>query len=123
MTDDPIAAYASKSSAEFAAICQLLREEIDASIPKATSKIWHGMPVWFLEQCPVVGYKVTSKHVNLLFWNGQSFNEPALKAAGQFKAAQIQFTDASQIDTKRLRQWLKKARTDIWDYESIRQGK
>ena len=68
----------------------------------------------------MAGYNVTAKKgVNLLFWNGQSFDEPALKAAGKFKAAQIQFTDESEIDVKALRRWLKKARTDIWDYRGL----
>jgi hypothetical protein len=123
MNDNPISSYATKLSAERAAICQLLCAEIDAALPKATSKIWHAMPVWFIDENPVVGYKATPKHVNLLFWSGQSFNEPGLQAAGSFKAAQTKFTDVTQIDLKSLRRWLKKARTDIWDYKSRRQGK
>jgi len=114
---DVIAHYAKTQTAEHAAICHALRAEIDAVLPKAVSKIWHGSPVWFIGENPVVGYNVTSKQgVNLLFWNGQSFGEPALQAAGKFKAAQIQFTDVSQIDPKALRRWLKRASTDIWDY-------
>ena len=123
MNHDPISAYASRHSPASAAICQVLRGELDASLSKATSKIWHAMPVWFIDDIPVVGYKVTPGHVNLLFWNGQSFNEPALKAAGKYKAAQIQFTDASQVHPKLLRRWLKKAGTDIWDYKGLRPGK
>lgn len=61
--------------------------------------------------------------MNLLFWNGQSFDEPALAAAGKFKAAQIVFTDMSQIDSQALRRWLKKAKTDIWDYQALRRGR
>jgi hypothetical protein len=115
-----IAHYVGTQTAEFAAICQALRAEIDAVLPKATSKIWHAMPVWFIDENPVVGFSVTSKKgVNLLFWNGQSLGEPALMAAGKFKAAQIQFTNASQIDAKALRRWLKKARVDIWDYKNF----
>jgi uncharacterized protein YdhG (YjbR/CyaY superfamily) len=120
---DAIAQYASTQSAEHTLICQGLRREIEAVLPKATSKIWHAMPVWFVGENPVVGYKATAKHVNLLFWNGQSFGEPALQAAGKFKAAQIQFTDESQIDVKALRRWLKKAGTDIWDFKAIRKRK
>jgi hypothetical protein len=123
MSEDPISSYASKFSAEAEAVCNLLRKEIDLAMPKATSKIWHAMPVWFIDENPVVGYKVTPKYINLLFWSGQSFDEPGLEAAGKFKAAQTKFTDASQIDVKFLRRWLKKARTEIWDYKSLRQGK
>ena len=114
--DHGIDGYTKAQSRKDAAICQTLRAEIEAALPKATSKIWHGSPVWFIGENPVVGYNVTPKHVNLLFWSGQSFGEPALKAAGKFAAAQVQFTEVSQIDPKTLRRWLKKARTDIFDY-------
>jgi len=116
---DVIAHYAKMQAAEHAAICHVLRAQIDAALPKATSKIWHGSPVWFVGENPVVGYNVTSqKGVNLLFWNGQSFGKPALKPAGKFRAAQIQFTNVSEIDSKALRRWLKSASTDIWDSRS-----
>ena len=116
---DVIAHYARTQTAEHAAICHALRAEIDGVLPKATSKIWHGSPVWFIGENPVVGYNVTSqKGVNLLFWNGQSFGEADLRAAGKFRAAQIQFTDVSEIDSKALRRWLKSASTDIWDSRS-----
>jgi hypothetical protein len=115
-----IAHYVKTQPAEYAAICHALRAEIDAVLTKATSKIWHAIPVWFIGENPVVGFSITSKKgVNLLFWNGQSFGEPDLKAAGKFKAAQVQFTDVSQIDLRALRRWLKKARTDSWDYKGL----
>jgi uncharacterized protein YdhG (YjbR/CyaY superfamily) len=115
-----IANYAERQTAEHAAICHALRAEIDAVLTKATAKIWHAIPVWFIGENPVVGFGVTSKKgVNLLFWNGQSFGEADLKAAGKFRAAQIQFTDVSQIDPKALRRWLKKAGRDIWDYKGL----
>jgi len=114
---DDIAQYAERQTTEHAAICRALRAQIDAMLPKAASEIWHGGPVWFVGENPVVGYNVTAKNgVNLLFWNGQSFGEPILKAAGKGgRAAQIQFTDVAQIDTKALRQWLKRAGTDVFD--------
>lgn len=113
---DAIADYAKTQTVEHAAICRALRAAIDAVLPKATSKIWHGSPVWFIEENPVVGYNVTAKKgVNLLFWNGQSFGDPALKATGKFHAAQILFNAESEIDLKALRRWLKKAGADIWD--------
>ena len=116
---DAIALYADSQTAAHAAICRMLHKEIRDALPGAASKIWHAFPVWFVGENPVVGYKATSKHVNLLFWSGQSFDEPDLKPAGKFKAAQIQFTDTSQIDAKPLRRWLKKAAENIWDYKSI----
>jgi Domain of unknown function (DU1801) len=115
-----IAQYIRSQTAEHATVCRVLQTEIDTVLTRATSKIWHAIPVWFMGENPVVGFGVTSrKGVNLLFWNGQSFGEPGLKAAGKFKAAQTQFTNASQIDAKALRRWLKKAGTDIWDYRGF----
>lgn len=120
---DAIVGYIKTQPPAFAAICRKLRAEIDAALPKAVSKIWHAIPVWFIGDNPIVGFKATPKNVNLLFWNGQSLGEPALTAAGKFRAAQIQFTDVSEIESNALRRWLKKAKTNIWDYSGIRKGK
>ena len=113
---DVIGGYARAQSPKDGAICHALRDAIEATLPKATSKIWHRPPVWFIGENPVVGYNVTPKHVNLLFWSGQSFGEPGLKAAAKFAAAQVQLSEVSQIDPKTLRHWLKKAGTNIFDY-------
>jgi len=121
---DDVADYTAKFTPELAEVCATLRDAIDATLPKATSRIWHGGPVWFMGEHPIVGYSGTSKStVKLLFWNGQSFEEPALEATGKFKAAQIQFKSVSELDPKSLRRWLKKAGTLIWDYEGIPQGR
>jgi len=114
--EDPITRYTETLPANQAAVCRTLREEIDAALPKAAAKIWHGAPVWFIGETPVVGYNARPKDVNLLFWSGQLFGDSALKPAGKFKAAQIQFSNAAQIERKALRGWLKKCRTEIWDY-------
>lgn len=119
-TGKAVADDTAKSALELAEVCSALRTLIDATLPRATSRIWHGDPVWFMAEHPVVGYSVTSRRsVKLLFWNGQSFDEPELEATGKFKAAQIQFSHVSEIDRKSLRRWLGKARTLIWDYEGI----
>jgi uncharacterized protein YdhG (YjbR/CyaY superfamily) len=123
MSTNPISDYASSCIPKHRDVCELLQSELDAALPDAASKIWHAIPVWFIDENPIVGYKATAKHVNLLFWSGQAFNESGLAAAGKFKAAQVQFTEASQVDLKQLRRWLKKARTEIWDYKGLRQGK
>jgi uncharacterized protein YdhG (YjbR/CyaY superfamily) len=100
---------------------QLLHSEINVGLPKGTSKIYHAAPVWFIGENAVVGFGVTAtKGVNLLFWNGQALKEPELKAVGKFKAAQIYFKDVTEINTKNLRRWLKKAAKDIWDFSTLR---
>lgn len=119
-----IAAYVSAQKPALAAICRLLRKEIDATLPMAGAMIYHAIPVWFIAGNPVVGFSVTAKkQVNLLFWNGQALDESDLKAVGKFKAAQVQFGDIEEIDKKKLKQWLKKAGKDIWDYAGMRKKK
>lgn len=98
------------------AICDKLQTEIDRAIPKATSRIWHGSPVWFIEENPVVGYRVGPKRVDLTFWSSQLFEEPLLKAVGKDKAAQVSIEEESEINLAELRRWLKSARTSIFDY-------
>lgn len=125
--NDPISAYSKARPLEFRVICDLLRALIDTALPKATSRVWHGSPVWFIDENPVVGYNVTVKTVNLLFWNGQAFDEPALKPVGKYRAAQAVFGDAADIDRKVIRRWLKKARSDVFDakafFKKLRQSK
>ena len=116
-----IAAYDAAQPAGEASMCRRLRAEIERALPDATSKVWHGAPVWFVGDTPVAGYSVPAKGgVSLLFWNGQAFGDPALKPVGKSKAAQIQFEDPSEIKVAVLRRWLKKAGTQLWDISSIR---
>lgn len=118
-SDDQIVAYSEAQPLPFRTMCAVLRELIDAALPKATSKVWHGSPVWFLDDNPVVGYNATAKAVNLLFWNGQAFEEPALKPVGKYRAAQAAFADAAEIDPKVIRRWLKKAKSEVFDSKAF----
>ena len=118
-THEAITRYAESLSGGQAAICRVLRNEIDAALPKAVSKIWHGNPVWFMGENPVVGYNATAKAVNLLFWNGQAFEEIDLKPVGKYRAAQAVFADAEEIDVKVVRRWLKKAKSDVFDSKAF----
>jgi hypothetical protein len=118
-TEDPVAAYGESQCEAFRAICTRLRKLIDAALPKATAKVWHGSPVWFIGENPVVGYNATPKGVNLLFWNGQAFDEPELKPVGKYRAAQAVFADTDEIDTKVVRRWLKQAKEDVFDSKAF----
>jgi hypothetical protein len=124
---DQITAYSEVQSPAFRVMCDVLRKLIDKALPKATSKVWHGSPVWFIDDNPVVGYNATAKTVNLLFWNGQAFDEPNLKPVGKYRAAQAVFRDAVEIDPKVIRRWLKKASADVFDsiafFRKLREGK
>ena len=100
-------------------ICNLLAREIDQALPEAENKIWHAHPVWFLDGNPVVGYSKLKVHVRLLFWSGQSFEEEELKKEGSFKAAEVRYTAADQVNRQNLKRWLAKARDIQWDYKNI----
>lgn len=114
-----IRAYNLSLSKEDKKICTLLAKEIDAGLPKAESKIWHRTAVWFLEENPVVGYSKRKNNVQLLFWSGQTFEEKGLAPEGSFKAAEVRYTTANEINLKDLKRWLRKAKKIQWDYKNI----
>ena len=100
-------------------ICDLLYYEINQNLSEAEYKLWHAHPVWFIDGNPIVGYHKLKKGVRLLFWSGQTFEEPGLKNEGKFKAAEIYFNDTSEINSDDLKRWLKKAEEIQWDYKNI----
>lgn len=114
-----IAAYNNSLSAEDKEICDLLAAEIGRHLPDAESKIWHRHPVWFLEGNPVVGYSKLKDSVRLLFWSGQSFDEPSLQKEGSFKAAEARYTSAENVNPIDLERWVNMAREIQWDYKNI----
>lgn len=101
------------------AVCDLLAREIQAALPDAVGKVWHRHPVWFLDGNPVAGYSLLKGGVRLLFWSGQSFDEPGLHPEGSFKAAEARYAQAAQVDVEALRRWLGKARDIQWDYQHL----
>ncbi len=100
-------------------ICNTLATLICKGLPTAEYKIWHAHPVWFLDGNPVAGYSKLKGDVRLLFWSGQSFDELKLHNEGSFKAAEIRYTDAGQIDSSDLKRWLVKAEQIQWDYKNL----
>ena len=121
-----VKAYNSKQTTEDKKICNILAEEIDRSLPKAESKIWHAHPVWFLDGNPIVGYSKQKAGMRLMFWSGAGFEEEKLKpSTGKFKDASMFYTSADQINKKDLARWLKKSKDIQWDYKNIvkRKGK
>lgn len=111
--------YNDKLDTEEMVICNMLSVLIDKNLSKAENKIWHAHPVWFLDGNPIVGYAKLKNCVRLLFWSGQSFDEPGLEPEGKFKAAEKRYTSAEQINAKDIKRWLKKATSIQWDYKNI----
>lgn len=92
---------------------------IDLALPEAEAKFWHRTAVWFLAGNPVVGFAPRKAGVQLLFWSGQSFDEPGLAPEGKFKAAEAWLTAPGGVDAGDLMRWLGKARVIQWDYAQI----
>lgn len=104
-------------------ICDVLLAAIERELPDAERKVWHAHPVWFFNGNPVVGYSRLKASVQLLFWSGQSFEEPGLDVEGSFKAAQKRYTAPAQIDAVALARWLAEAREIQWNYRDIRRNR
>jgi hypothetical protein len=111
--------YHQKLSTDDRILCERLYELILECLPEAEQKIWHAHPVWFLEGNPVVGYHRLKDGLRLLFWSGQSFDEPGLKPEGKFKAAEIRYQNIAQVQEQDIRRWLNNARVIQWDYKNI----
>lgn len=100
-------------------ICDFLARTIDAHLPEAENRIWHGHPVWFLDGNPIVGYSKLKGCVRLLFWSGQSFEATGLENEGKFKAAEARYTNVEQVCTQDLARWLEQSKAIQWDYKNI----
>ena len=101
-------------------VAELLAREIDRALPEAENKIWHGHPVWFLDDNPTVGYSRQKPGIRLMFWSGADFEEPGLNVVGKnFKDASVFYNEASEIDQTELRRWLQKAQDIRWDYRNL----
>lgn len=120
-----ITAYNASQDGEYKAICMRLAHILITNLPNAECKIWHAHPVWFIEGNPIVGYSKLKDCVRLLFWSGQSFDEPELVPEGSFKAAEVRYVSTQQINISAIKRWLKKAQAIQWDYKNIvkRRGK
>ncbi|KAB7529970.1 DUF1801 domain-containing protein [Flagellimonas olearia] len=115
-----IVTYNAQQTASDEAIANTLAQLIDQELTEAESKIWHGHPVWFLNDNPIVGYSKQKQGVRLMFWSGADFEEDDLNVRGKkFKDASIFFNEVAEIEEGKLQRWLKKSREIQWDYKNI----
>jgi hypothetical protein len=139
-----ILAYHDSLAGEERRMCDALAEVIGkhfaakGGVKGVECKVWHRHPVWFIDGNPIVGYHVLKAGkmgsakdggcVRVLFWSGQSFDEPGLPPdppGTKFKSAAARFTSVDDIVVKDLRRWLRKGVEIQWDYKNIvkRKGK
>ena len=119
-TPSDILDYESVLTPEDQAVCAKIRAEIEQSLPEATSKVWHGHPVWFLDGNPIVGYSREKRGMRLMFWSGADFAEDRLDVqGGKFQDASRFYNTLSEINTDELARWLTLSRDIQWDYANI----
>jgi len=120
MKPTTISEFHTAQTPEDQTLCEALQKEIDAALPDAESKIWHGHPVWFLSGNPIVGYSKLKGCIRLMFWSGADFDEQKLKpGTGKFKDASIRYKSVGEVDVDDLRRWLTKSQVIQWDYKNI----
>lgn len=120
MTNPEIQAYNDGQETMDKEICNVLAITIDNGLPESESKIWHGHPVWFLDENPIVGYSKQKKGLRLMFWSGASFEEEKLDVMGEkFKDASIFYTSVEEINREDIARWLEKSKEIQWDYKNI----
>lgn len=121
-----ILTYNKSQTAADKKICDTLAAIIEENLTKSENKVWHGHPVWFLDDNPIVGYSKQKAGWRLMFWSGADFEEDQLDVVGgKFKDASIFYNSVDEINAKNLKRWLKKSKTIQWDYKNIvkRKGK
>lgn len=102
------------------AIADRLATIITQTLPPGTeSKIYYANPAWLINGNPIVTYSRRKAGMCLMFWSGQSFDEPLLKPEGKFKAAEIIYTNVNEINEGDLIRWLRKSVDIQWDYKNL----
>jgi hypothetical protein len=85
---------------------------LDAELPDATTKLYHGIPVWCVGDQPTVGLKPAKAHLSVLFFRGQRIADAtgALVASGSFELASVKLASAADLDEDALRGWVRAAK-------------
>lgn len=117
MADIEIQVYNSKLNDSHREIADGLWSLMSAQLSGAEGKVWHGHPVWFLEGNPVVGYSLKKSGIEVLFWSGQSFNWPGLRAVGKFQAAALAIDSKDEIAS--LLGVMPEALAIQWNYKDL----
>jgi hypothetical protein len=85
---------------------------IGSELPGATTKLYHGIPVWCVGDHPTIGLKPAKAHLSVLFFRGQKIPDATgtLVASGSFEMASVKLTSAADLDEAALRSWVRAAK-------------
>jgi hypothetical protein len=101
-------------------IGEKLTELIDDNLNFTENKIWHAIPVWFIEGNPIVGFSKQKAGIRLMFWSGADFEEPQLTIrGGKFKDASIFYNSPEEIVENDIIRWINKSESIQWDYKNL----
>lgn len=114
--------YSLTLNSDLRGVCDVLYDSINKKLCQSVCKLYHGSPVWFINDNPVTGYSKKSNKIALLFWSGQSFIETGLSNVGKFMAAEIVYSNVNEIDLNKLEKWLNESQQIIWNYKDIRKN-
>lgn len=98
--------YLAGLPADQAAIAAVLRAHLDAGLPDADGRMWHGHPVWMRGDDPVAGFKAFPRWVTLLLWHGAEVtgSTDALTASADGSRWSLKITD--HVDEAALDGWI-----------------
>jgi hypothetical protein len=90
---------------------------LDSELPDATTKLYHGIPVWCVGDEPTIGIKPAKAHLSVLFFQGQRLLDGAradatgrLVASGSFEMASVKLASPEDLDEDALRGWVRAAK-------------
>jgi len=111
MAAQTIDEYIAGLNEPLASVAITLREHIDAALPHATGRMWHGHPVWLDEATPIAGFKAYPSYVTFMLWRGQEIDDDSgtLSPAGSATMATLKVDNPAKLMGPRLTAWLKSA--------------
>ena len=100
--------YIAGLPADQAAIAATLRARLDAGLPGAEGRVWHGHPVWMRGDDPVAGFKAFPRWVTLLLWHGTEVtaSTDALTASGDGSRWSLKIASPADLDEAAVDGWI-----------------
>jgi hypothetical protein len=119
MVHNEIEMYIKGLDASIAGVALALAHKFDQALPTSEAKVWHGHPVWFLDENPIVGFSLKKVGLEVLFWSGKSFKVDGLKPVGKYQAAALPITTTDDVESATLTTALEEAIAIQWDYKNL----
>jgi hypothetical protein len=86
---------------------EVLRALLDASLRHATGRVYHGHPIWLVDNTMVAGFKTYPKHVTFMLWQGQDITDPTGRLQpGARRMASVKLASVADVDEVAFAAWL-----------------